>query len=225
MVSKSISDRPGRSSAHTPRRSEPRCVCRQLVEPRPPAVSLDGNAKARIAAYARAWSGRHRQPGKQGPIIRAFLGRPGGALVGVPQQPIRLLLPVLRADRREADCARSTVAEALKVLEWAGVLTWQHRITRLRVRERDLFGQWASRWRVIRTSNAYVFADPKAAVFPSFASQSENRPGTLNQDVSKPSVTPAIASDSPLERALDQFGAAIEAKMLAKGSAGLAGAS
>jgi hypothetical protein len=53
------------------------------------------------------------------------------------------------------------VAEALKALEWAGVLTWQNRITRIHVRERDLFGQWASRWRVIRTSNAYVFRDPQ----------------------------------------------------------------
>jgi Helix-turn-helix domain len=45
------------------------------------------------------------------------------------------------ADR--AGCARSTVAEALKVLEWAGVLTWQNRITRAAVRQRDLFGRWA----------------------------------------------------------------------------------
>ena len=41
------------------------------------------------------------------------------------------------------------------------MLTWQNRITRILVRERDLFGQWASRWQVIRTSNAYVFTDPK----------------------------------------------------------------
>jgi hypothetical protein len=61
----------------------------------------------------------------------------------------------------KAECARSTVAEALKVLEWAGVLTWVHRIARIQVRERDLFGRWASRWRVIRTSNAYVFRDPQ----------------------------------------------------------------
>ena len=33
------------------------------------------------------------------------------------------------------------MAEALKVLELAGVLSWQHRIARIRVRERDLFGQ------------------------------------------------------------------------------------
>ena len=38
------------------------------------AVPLDGNAKARIQAYARAWSGRNRQPGQhKGPITRTFL--------------------------------------------------------------------------------------------------------------------------------------------------------
>ena len=38
------------------------------------AVPLDRNAKARIAAYARAWSARNRQPRQhRGPITRAFL--------------------------------------------------------------------------------------------------------------------------------------------------------
>src|ERR1700683_1179186 len=73
-----------------------------------------------------------------------------------------------------AECARSTVAEALKALEWAGVLSWQNRITRILVRERDLFGQWASRWQVIRTSNAYVFADPKPQSAAAFGCKSEN---------------------------------------------------
>ena len=38
------------------------------------------------------------------------------------------------------------MAEALKALEWAGVLTWQNRITRAVVRQRDLFGRWTQRW-------------------------------------------------------------------------------
>ena len=38
------------------------------------AMPLDRNAKARIAAYARAWTARNRQPGQhKGPITRAFL--------------------------------------------------------------------------------------------------------------------------------------------------------
>jgi len=81
----------------------------------------------------------------------------------------------------KAECARSTVAEALKVLEWAGVLTWQNRITRIRVHERDLFGHWASRWRVIRTSNAYLFSDPQRRAEGVPTCKSENRSGTRNQ--------------------------------------------
>ena len=42
------------------------------------------------------------------------------------------------------------------------MLTWQHRITRIRDRCTDLFGRISWRWGVIRTSNAYVFYDPKA---------------------------------------------------------------
>jgi hypothetical protein len=52
------------------------------------------------------------------------------------------------------------VAEAIKAPEFAGVLTWQIRIVRIRERYRDLFGREGCR---IRTSNAYVFCDPKAA--------------------------------------------------------------
>ena len=73
-------------------------------------------------------------------------------------------------------CARSTVAEAIKALEFAGVLTWQNRITRIRERCRDLFGRDDWRWRVIRTSNAYVFQDPKAAVSAVFVPSPTNRP-------------------------------------------------
>ena len=40
------------------------------------------------------------------------------------------------------------------------MLTWVHRITRMRRREQDLFGQWGSVWQVIRTSNGYRFLDP-----------------------------------------------------------------
>jgi hypothetical protein len=90
------------------------------------------------------------------------------------------------------------------VLEWAGVLSWQHRITRIRERCRDLFGHFGWRWRVIRTSNAYVFRD--------FASKSENPTRTQDQDILDPGPTPARKLDSPLDRALARFGAAVAAK-------------
>jgi hypothetical protein len=48
----------------------------------------------------------------------------------------------------KAECHRDTVCEALKVLERAGVLTWQNRIARIRERCSDLFGPEGWRWRV-----------------------------------------------------------------------------
>ena len=100
------------------------------------------------------------------------------------------------------------VAEALKVLEWSGVPTWQHRITRVRERCTDLF--W--RWRVVSTSNAYAFRDPQAAVSGRFPSKSDYQPGTLNQEIPISRSVATIDPDGPLERALARFGAAVAAK-------------
>ena len=93
------------------------------------AVRLDRNTKTRVLAYARAWSTRNRQPRQHhGPITMAF------------ERVLMTLLWSFHNSRdghcftgyeriaEQARCARSTVAEALKALEWAGVLTWQHRI-------------------------------------------------------------------------------------------------
>ncbi len=141
--------------------------------------------------------------------------------MGLPQCPVRLLLPVLEAIAAKAECARSTVAEALKALEWAGVLSWQNRITRIHVRERDLFGRWAARWRVIRTSNAYVLRDPQQHPEGVPASKSENQIGTQNQEVIDSSLAPAGNPDSPLERALQQLGGAIKARLLMNKDGGM----
>ena len=69
--------------------------------------------------------------------------------------------PSYEAIAAKAECCRDTVYEAIRALERAGVLAWANRIFRQRVRERDLFGNWATRWRVLRTSNAYSFRDPE----------------------------------------------------------------
>jgi hypothetical protein len=122
--------------------------------------------------------------------------------------------PSYEAIATRAECARSTVAEALKALEWAGVLTWQNRIARIQVCARDLFGRWASRWRVIRASNAYVFRDPQQRPVGVSASKSENPPGTQNQEILSPVLAPAIDLDSPLERALRHLGGAIKGRLL-----------
>ena len=153
--------------------------CREKVFGPGRAVPLDRNAKVRIFAYARAWSARNRQPRQhRGPITRAFLEVLEALLWAFHNSRDGRCFPSYESIAAKAECNRDTVYEALKVLEAAGVLTWQNRITRILVRERDLFGQWASRWRVIRTSNAYVFSDPKPQLIGVPASESENPLGT-----------------------------------------------
>jgi hypothetical protein len=167
------------------------------------AMPLDRNAKCRVLAFAKAWSARHRQPGQhKGPITRTFLDVLEALLWSFHNSRTGACYPAYETIAAKADCHRSTVAEALKALEWAGVLTWQNRITRILVCERDLFGQWARRWQVVRTSNAYVFRDPKPV-----PRQIPTETPVVNQIPSGP--VPAINPNSPLERALARFGVAI----------------
>jgi hypothetical protein len=127
--------------------------------------------------------------------------------------------PGYEAIAGKAECACSTVAEALKVLEWAGVLTWQNRITRAVVRQRDLFGRWSHCWRVIRTSNAYMSRDPQRPLAGVPASKSENQPGTPDQDDSTYRVETPIDPDSPLARALQQLSNTVEGRLLSNSAA------
>jgi len=176
-------------------------------------VPLDRNAKIRVMAYARVWSARNRQPRQhKGPITRAFLEVLQALLWGFHNAPTGVCFPSYEATARKAGCARSTVAEALKVLEWAGVLTWQHRIARIRERCTDLFGRATWRWRTIRTSNAYMFRDPQSQLAGVPASKSENPTGTQDQDSLDPVEASARDPNRQLERALRRFGAAVAAK-------------
>src|SRR6516162_7331019 len=112
-----------------------------------PSHRLDGNAKARIWATAGAYNSANR-------VLRALLWRGHGADGG------ERCCPSYEKIAAAAKCHRDTVCVALKALEDARLLTWVHRLTRIRRREQDLFGQWGSVWQVIRTSNAYQLLDP-----------------------------------------------------------------
>lgn len=177
------------------------------------AVPLDRNAKARIQAYAEAYNARNRQPRQhKGPLTRTYLAVLKALLWCFHNSHSGACFPSYERIAEKAGCARSVVAEAIKALEAAGVLTWQNRIARVRVRGCDLFGRPGWHWRVIRTSNAYVFHDPKPHHAGRPASKSENRTGTLNQDTSKASVAapaaPAALSDA-LKGALARLGATL----------------
>jgi hypothetical protein len=182
-------------------------------------IPLDGNAKARIMVYARAWNAKHRQSGQhRGPLTRAFMEVLEALLWGFHNSKSGLCFPGYEAIAAKAKCNRDTVYEAIKALEAADVLTWVNRIMREQVRERDLFGKWAMGWRIVRTSNAYLFRDPLPCAEGWRASKSENPSGTLNQDISI-SKSPATASGEGLEtmssdllNVLQRLGTAIAVK-------------
>lgn len=176
------------------------------------AVPLDGNAKARINQYCAAYDRIHKRPGQHGALGRTTLDVLRALLWSFHNSRSGSCFPSYETIATRAHCARSSVAEAIKALEFAGALTWQHRITRIRQRCRDLLGTEGWRWRVIRTSNAYQFIDPNAAVQAGIPSKSENRTGTPTQEVLNTTQTPRTDTESPLQRALARLSAAIATK-------------
>jgi hypothetical protein len=167
-----------------PNRLRPR---REKIFGPAPEHRLDGNAKARVWAAAGAYNAAHRQPRQHwGPLTRAtmsvlkallwrFHGADGGGRC----------FPGYERIATAAKCHRDTVYEAIKALEEAGIMTWVNRITRIRRRERDLFGAWGSVWQVIRISNGYVFRDPLNRQPGRNRYKSENPTGPPNQEKKK----------------------------------------
>jgi hypothetical protein len=143
--------------------------------------ALDRNAKARIMHWARCLSRRTEKGRAYGEITAKALAVLEALLWAFHNARSGLCFPSYEKIAEAAACARSTVAEAIKALEDVGILSWVHRIKRVREAAPDLFDGHGWRWRVIRTSNAYNFRDPKAAVGASVASKSEKPTGTPNQ--------------------------------------------
>ena len=131
--------------------------------------------------WARCLSRRTEKGRAYGPVTAKALAVLEALLWAFHNARSGLCFPSYEKIAEAAHCARSTVAEAIKALEDAGVLTWVNRIKRVREAAPDLFDGQGWRWRVIRTSNAYNFRDPQAAVGAPVASKSEKPTGTTNQ--------------------------------------------
>ena len=178
--------------------------------PRP----LDRNAKARIMAYARPFTRRTEKGKHYGLLTAKCLDVLEALLWGFHNARSGLCFPSLAKIAEAARCAASTVAEALKALEAVGVLSWVNRIVRIRERCEDLFGNMGTRWRIIRTSNAYHFRDPQGAGAQGVSSKSEFPSGTSIQE-SFPSTPPPCPApldpDNDLDAALLRFGTALGA--------------
>jgi hypothetical protein len=176
-------------------------------------IPLDRNAKVRIMVYARGHNARYRRDGQhRGPITRAFMEVLEALLWGFHNCKDGRCFPSYESIAKRAECSRDTVYEAIKALEFANVLSWVNRIVRIRTRERDLFGQWATRWRIIRTSNAYSFRDPlpchEGPVSLRRSSKSENPTGTQIQDsylIEELSTAPENAAVAAARAALERI--------------------
>jgi DNA-binding MarR family transcriptional regulator len=178
--------------------------------PRP----LDRNAKARVMTLARALMRRTEKGKAYGPITAKALAVLEALLWGFHNARSGLCFPSYEKIAERAGCARSTVAEAIKALEDAGLLTWVNRLKRVRERCKDLFGHSGSLVRVIRTSNGYRFNDPKGAADRGFPSKSDFPSGTpiqvLYSSVAPP-APPPLDPDSPLILPLLRLGRAVGA--------------
>ena len=128
--------------------------------------ALDRNAKARIMHLARALSRRTEKDKAYGQITAKALAVLQTLLWGFHNAKSGLCFPSYERIAEAACCARSTVAEAIKALEDAGILSWVNRLKRVAEASRDLFGHRIRKTRVIRTSNGYAFIDPQPSKRP-----------------------------------------------------------
>jgi Helix-turn-helix domain len=189
---------------------------REKVFGQAPGVPLDRNAKARIMVFTKAYNARMKE-GRQhtGPVTRAFMDVLRALLYSFHNSKDGRCFPSYERIGEAANCCRSTVYEAIRALERAGVLSWVNRLTKIRVPEQDLFGRIAYRWQVIRTSNSYRFLDPKGGAPASAGCKSENpsRP-VIQESLSFVAPGDSIAGalerpDTVLQRALAALGQAM----------------
>jgi Helix-turn-helix domain len=143
-------------------------------------VPLDRNAKVRVMMLARALMRRTEKGKAYGAVTAKALAVLGALLWSFHNAASGRCFPSYEAIAEAAACSRASVYNAIRALEQAGVLTWVHRIKRVREWVPGLFGK-TSAWRsaVQRTSNGYSFADPLAS------SESNFQTGTAAQAVSK----------------------------------------
>lgn len=170
------------------------------------SIPLDRNAKIRVMALARALMRRTDKGKHYGVITAKFVAVLQAMLWGFHNQHSGRCYPSYDSIADRAGCARSTVYEAIRALELAGLLTWCNRLVRVREVGPDLFGRAANRWRIIRTSNAYRFNDPRPAMAPCNRNPSKFDLQTETAGQVLLSLPPL---QSGLAEALERLGAAV----------------
>ena len=179
--------------------------------PRP----MDRNAKTRVMVYARALMRRTEAGKAYGQITAKALAVLEALLWGFHNAKSGLCFPSYEKIAEAACCARSTVAEAIKALEDAGILSWVNRLKRVSEVSRDLFGHRIRKTRVLRTSNGYAFTDPQPPKRPESlgnCSKSDFPSGTpIQESIPLPATPASRVLNHPLEGALLRLGRALGA--------------
>ena len=143
--------------------------------------ALDRNAKVRVMHWARCLSRRTEKGRAYGVVTAKALAVLEALLWAFHNARSGLCFPSYERIAEAAGCARSSIAGALKALESCGILSWVHRLKRVREPCPDLLGDNGWRWRVLRTSNAYKFRDPGAPSSEDEPSKANFQTGTPNQ--------------------------------------------
>jgi len=187
------------------------------------AVPLDGNAKARVFAYAEAWTAARRQRRQhRGPLTRATLDVLRALLWRFHNSRTGRCFPSYERIAEAARVDRATVHRAIAALEAAGILTWQNRLIHEVIAVPGLFGPELARV-PRRTSNAYQLRDP-GQIIQTRRPKSQNATGTPIQDSftleTSAAAKPKPALSDSLAAALARLQATIEAREAASGGGG-----
>jgi hypothetical protein len=123
---------------------------------------IDRESKVRIMHLARCLA-HHRAAGRHRGIITRAALEVLQSLLWRFHGPQGFAFPSYETIAEAAGCARSTVAAAIHQLEEACILTWVHRLKRVRYHDQN-----ALAWRTIpvRTSNVYRFTTVGGSTAP-----------------------------------------------------------
>jgi Helix-turn-helix domain len=146
--------------------------------------ALDRNAKVRIMHWARCLNRRTERGRAYGQLTAKAVAVLEALLWAFHNAKSGLCFPSYEKIAEAAGCARSSIAGALHALEACGVLSWVHRLKRVRERCSDLFGEG---FRIVpaRASNGYWFNDPSPAGQP-IPPKANFQSGTPNQGFFSP---------------------------------------
>jgi hypothetical protein len=170
---------------------------------------INRNDRARLLFLAKA--ARHR-----GELTRAAVDIFEALLYRFANMKDGRCIPSYKTLAEAAGCVERTVGRCLSDLERLGLVTWKHRLRRVRETVAGLPGIGATDWRVMRWSNAYSF--PLARLAPAIHDERHSGSGTRIQ-IHSPSLSVQTEGHSggesgqtgALEAALGRLGANIKA--------------